>query len=127
MSPQPFALMSLSEKTGRGRLAKKQNSRQPLRALRLARAVKIVDPDILHTTCGFNCAVCYMHPIQTMEFTKNESWLFVHVVWSLKFPHSRGSHGIAPRRLFDLARPTRQVVELKKCSVPVPFVNVRGS
>jgi hypothetical protein len=104
-----------------------QTSGKPLRAFRLARAVKIEHPDILQTTSGFNCAVCYMHPVQTMQFTKNESWLLVHAVWSLKFPHSRGPHGIATRRLFDLARPTRQVVELKKCSVPVPSVNVRGS
>jgi hypothetical protein len=64
--------MSLSQKPEEAAWRRSQTSDIPLRASRLARAVNIDNPDILQTTSGFNCAVCYMHPAQTIQFTNNE-------------------------------------------------------
>ena len=87
ISPQPCAPMRPSQKPEGTAWQRSKTSDKLLGAFRLARAVKIEDPDLLQTTSGFNCAALYMPPVQTMEFTNNASWPLVHAVWSLNFPH----------------------------------------
>ena len=67
------------------------------------------------------------------DYTNNNSWLLVHAVRSLKFPHSRGSRGIATGKLCVLARPTPQVIALLSgCGTEISLapgclLNARGS
>jgi hypothetical protein len=83
-----------------------------LGAFRLARAVKIEDSDLLQTTRGFNCAVCYMFLVLTIEFTNNESWLLVHGVWSVKSPHVFRTEWPPEDSLFLHDRPDQPVALL---------------
>jgi hypothetical protein len=94
-----------------------------LGAFRLARAVKIEDPDFLQTASGFNCAVCYMPPAQTMEFTNNASWLLVHAVWSLNFPHEFRTEWPPEGSVFLHNRPDQPVARLSGCGTENEFIS----
>lgn len=65
MSPLPCSPMRPSQKPKGTAWQRSKTSDKLLGSFRLARAVKIEDPDFLQTTSGFNCAVCYMPPAQT--------------------------------------------------------------
>jgi hypothetical protein len=133
MSLQPCAPRSPSQKLEVAAWQRSQTSDIPLGAFRLARAGKSILRAFFRQQAASIAPYLLHASVMTVKYTDNNSWLLVHAVRSLKFPHSRGSRGIATRKLCVLARPPPQVIALLSgCGTEISLapgclLNARGS